>query len=145
MTSVRIVQPSDRPAALRIAGFDIQPLISGDAAQSFEVFLTTGSNGRGAAPHSHPWDETFFVLRGPVQFGMGDQEQRVEAGTLVHVPGGERHWYRFGDQEGELLSLTSGKEAEPMYRDLAQLSAEASTSDYRAVALRHGQQARPDS
>lgn len=139
-----MIGPSGRPAAMRIAGFDIQTLISGDEAQSFEVFFTSGKDGTGPAPHSHPWDETFFVIEGPVLFGVGNQEHWAGAGTLVHVPGGERHWYRFGDHNGEFLSFTSGKAAAPMYRELAGLPAEAATADYRSVAIRHGQAARPE-
>lgn len=142
MTCARIVTPSQRPAPNRVAGFDIQALISGDEAQAFEAFYTSGSNGTGPAPHCHPWDETFFVIKGPVVFGVGDQEQPIEAGTLLHVPGGERHWYRF-EVEGEFLSFTSGKQAAAMYRDLATLRADAPKSEYQAVAIRYGQQARP--
>lgn len=143
MTGSRIVEPGRRPEPMRIAGFDIQTLLSGDDAQAFEVFLTSGRDGTGPAPHSHPWDETFFVLRGPVLFGVGEREQSVNAGTLLHVPGGERHWYRFSDEEGEFLSLTSGKAAAAMYRDLAALAADSPKTEYRAVAIRHGQEARP--
>lgn len=143
MAIARIIESQQRPEAMRIAGFDIQALISGDQAQAFEVFFTTGRDGAGAAPHAHPWDETFYVIRGPVLFGIGDQEQWIAAGTLVHVAGGERHWYRFDEEEGQFLSVTSGKAAAPMYRDLAALPVEASRSDYRAVAIRHGQQALP--
>lgn len=143
MSGARIVESGARPAPMRIAGFDIRSLLSGDDAQAFEVFLTSGRDGTGPAPHAHPWDETFFVLRGPVVFGVGAREQSVEAGTLLHVPGGERHWYRFGDQEGEFLSFTSGKAAAAMYRDLAGLAPDAPKDDYRAMAIRHGQEARP--
>ena len=143
MACVRILRPEQRPEAMHVAGFDIQALISGDQAQAFEVFFTTGKDGSGAAPHAHPWDDTFFVLRGPVLCGMGEEEQWVDAGTLAPVPGGERHWYRFGDQASQFLSLTSGKAAAAMYRDLADWPDEAPRSDYRAAALRHGQQARP--
>lgn len=144
MASARIIQSSDRPVPMRVAGFDIQALISGDEAQAFEVFVTTGKDGTGPAAHSHPWDETFYVLKGPVFFGIEDQEHLIEAGTLLHVPGGERHWYRFADQEGEFLSLTSGKAAAAMYQELAGLSNAAPKSDYPAVAIRHGQTARPE-
>ena len=143
MSGARTVEPGRRPIPMRIAGFDIQTLLSGDDAQTFEVFLTSGKDRTGPGPHSHPWDETFFVLRGPIVFGVGEREQSFEAGTLVHVPGGERHWYRFGDEEGEFLSLTSGKAAAAMYQDLATVAADAPSSDYRAVAIRHGQEARP--
>ena len=144
MTAARIIESSNRPAPMRVAGFDIQALISGDEAQSFEAFYTSGTDGTGPAPHCHGWDETFFVLKGPVVFGVGDQEHPIEAGTLLHVPGGERHWWRF-EVEGEFLSFTSGKQAAAMYRELATLPAAAPKTDYRAVAIRHGQEARPDS
>lgn len=143
MPTAQILTPADRPTALRVAGFDIHALITGDDAQSFEVFFTRGQDGTGPAPHSHAWDETFFVIRGPVLFGVGDREHPIEAGTLLHVPGGERHWWRF-EVEGEFLSFTSGKEAAAMYRDLATVPADAPKTDYRAVALRHGQAARPE-
>ena len=68
MSSARIIAPADRPAPMRIAGFDIQTLISGNEAQNFEVFFTSGLDGTGPAPHCHQWDETFFVLQGPVAF-----------------------------------------------------------------------------
>jgi quercetin dioxygenase-like cupin family protein len=138
-----MVPAADRPAAMRVAGFDIQALVSGDQAQCFEAFYTSGANGTGPTPHCHPWDETFFVIKGPVVFGVGDQEHPIEAGTLLHVPGGERHWWRF-EVEGEFLSFTSGKQAAAMYQDLATVPTDAPKTDYRAVALRHGQEARPE-
>jgi hypothetical protein len=52
-----MVPAADRPAAMRVAGFDIQALVSGDQAQCFEAFYTSGANGTGPAPHCHPWDE----------------------------------------------------------------------------------------
>lgn len=143
MAAARMVPAADRPAAMRVAGFDIQALVSGDQAQCFEAFYTSGANGTGPAPHCHPWDETFFVIKGPVVFGVGDQEHPIEAGTLLHVPGGERHWWRF-EVEGEFLSFTSGNQAAAMYRDLATVPTDAPKTDYRAVALRHGQEARPE-
>jgi len=143
MAAARMVTAADRPGAMRVAGFDIQALVSGDQAQCFEAFYTSGANGTGPAPHCHPWDETFFVIKGPVVFGVGDQEHPIEAGTLLHVPGGERHWWRF-EVEGEFLSFTSGKQAAAMYRDLATVPTDAPKTDYRAVAWRHGQEARPE-
>jgi quercetin dioxygenase-like cupin family protein len=143
MAAARMVTAADRPAPMRVAGFDIQALVSGDQAQCFEAFYTSGANGTGPAPHCHPWDETFFVIKGPVVFGVGDQEHPIEAGTLLHVPGGERHWWRF-EVEGEFLSFTSGKQAAAMYRDLATVPTDAPKTDYRAVAIRHGQEARPE-
>lgn len=73
---------------------------------------------------------------------MGEEELWIDAGTLVNVSGGERRWYRFCDQEGQFLSLTSGKAAVPMYHDLADLPDDVPRSDYRAAAFRHGREER---
>jgi hypothetical protein len=57
MTAARIIESSDRPGPIRVAGFDIQTLLSGDEAQGFEASYTSGNNGTGPAPHCHHWDE----------------------------------------------------------------------------------------
>lgn len=142
MTQSLILDPLSSCPPLQIAGFDIRVLLSGNDAQAVEVFLTTGKEGTGPAPHSHPWDETFFVVRGSIVFGIGTHENSVGPGNLVHVQGGERHWYRFGDEEGEFLSFTSGKAAAAMYRELGALESNAPKTAYKAVAIRHGQESR---
>jgi quercetin dioxygenase-like cupin family protein len=48
--------------------------------------------------HSHPDDESFFILSGAIQIltqqGHGFEWLDVKAGRLVHVPGGEKHSWR---------------------------------------------------
>ena len=143
MTEPLIVPPTERAAALRIAGFDITVLASGENTQAFEVFHTVGPPGTGPGPHSHPWDETFFVLDGDVTFGVGETETVAGPGTLVHVPGGARHWYRFGPETGEFVAMTSGKAASAMYHDLAAIDT-PDRDRYVEAAARHGQQSRAE-
>ena len=47
MAAARMVPAADRPAPMRVAGFDIQALVSGDQGQCFEAFYTSGANGTG--------------------------------------------------------------------------------------------------
>ena len=140
MSSARIIAPADRPAPMRIAGFDIQTMISGDEGVNFEVFFTAGPDGTGPAPHCHQWDETFFVLQGPVAFGVGDQEQWIEAGTLLHVPGGGAALVSLWRSKGgiPLLHLRQGRQPDvPRTGRSSRRSAEARLP-------RGGNQARPD-
>ena len=141
MTDALIVPPAQRQDPMRIGGFDITLLVPGEDAQAYEVFHTVGTPGTGPGPHSHPWDETFFVLNGDVTFGVGTNETVAGPGTLLHVPGGARHWYRFGPETGEFVSITSGKQASQMYHDLAAIEA-PNPEAYLEAAARHGQQAR---
>ncbi|MNT28768.1 Cupin domain protein [compost metagenome] len=82
-------------------------LASKTATQGYEVFLQQGEEGSGPPPHSHDWDESFFITKGTVEIGYGDQAITAAAGTFVHVPAGTVHYFRFGFGGGEMISVTS--------------------------------------
>jgi len=45
-----------------------------------------GPEGSGPPPHSHPWDESFFVVKGEIDFGIDDESQtasRAEGRRLI--------------------------------------------------------------
>lgn len=105
------------PRALNIVGEQVTVLASGAQTGSYEVFHQVGSEGGGPPPHSHPWDEAFYVTRGEVAFGAGDKQAVARPGTFVHVPAGTTHWFRFGPGGGEMVSLTSRAGAAEMFAD----------------------------
>ena len=51
--------------------------------------------GQGSAPmHSHKrYEETFYLLRGSLEFFLEDRAINVGAGDFVRVPAGTRHGY----------------------------------------------------
>jgi len=59
-----ITAPEDYAPALDIVGEHVTVLASGEATGGYEIFLQRGSEGSGPPPHSHPWDESFFVVKG---------------------------------------------------------------------------------
>ncbi|MBT9460425.1 MAG: cupin domain-containing protein [Rugosibacter sp.] len=61
---------------------------------SFEVFVHDASEGAGPEPHSHPWDEAFYVADGEVDFECDGMSKKVTAGGFVHVLGGMVHAFR---------------------------------------------------
>ena len=136
--AARLIRPAERSEALHLAGVDITPLVSADQSADYEIGVISGKEGHGPPPHSHPWDETYFVLHGQVVFGVGRDEQTFEAGGLVHVPAGERHWFRF-DQPGETLVVTGGHRAFAMFKRLADVPEGSTADDYLAVALLFGE------
>src|SRR3954447_932970 len=108
MSSPLVVSAEHAPAPLKIVGEEITVLASGEQTGSYEIFRQMGPAGSGPPPHSHSWDEAFYVIDGQVLFGVGaEQETIAEPGTLVHVPGGSTHWFRFGPDGGVMLSMTS--------------------------------------
>jgi quercetin dioxygenase-like cupin family protein len=113
--AIIIDKNSVRP--LNVVGEHLTVLVSGDQTGSFEVFHQAGAEGSGPPPHSHPWDEAFYVVRGEIAFGAGDKQAIAHVGTFVHVPGGTVHWFRFGPGGGEMVSLTSREGAAKMFAE----------------------------
>lgn len=114
-----IVTPKDYAPALNIVGEHVTVLASGEATESYEIFYQHGPEGSGPPPHSHPWDESFFVTKGQIDFGIGAESTTAAPGTLVHLPAGTVHWFRFGKGGGEMLSMTSRLGASKMFADMA--------------------------
>jgi quercetin dioxygenase-like cupin family protein len=110
---------SDYPTALTVVGEQITVLASGAATGSYEIFVQEGAEGSGPEPHFHPWDESFFVLRGEVNFNVESEVPRLATpGTLVHVPAGSTHWFRWRQGGGAMLSITSREAASRMFTDI---------------------------
>ena len=113
-----VVTPADYAPPLNVVGEHITVLASGEATGSYEIFLQEGPEGSGPIPHSHPWDESFYVTRGDVDFGIGDETRTANAGTLVHLPAGTTHWFRFRPGGGAMVSMTSRLGASDMFAEM---------------------------
>lgn len=103
---------------LNVVGEQLTVLASGAQTGSYEVFRQVGPEGSGPPPHTHPWDESFYVVNGDIMFSINDHEETAVAGTLVHLPAGTKHWFRFGSGGGEMLSITSREAASRLFTDV---------------------------
>src|SRR5271170_4354973 len=112
-----VVTPTDRPRGLNVVGEQITVLADGAATGSYEIFRQAGPEGSGPPPHSHPWDEAFYVIDGEVAFGVGDKVLVANPGGFVHLPAGTAHWFRFGKGGGKMVSVTSREGASKMFTD----------------------------
>ncbi len=114
-----IVAPDRAPPPLNIVGEKVTVLASGAQTGSYEIFLQVGPEGSGPPPHNHPWDESFYVTKGEIAFGINDGAMTIAPpGTLVHLPAGTTHWFRFGKGGGEMISMTSREAASQMFTAL---------------------------
>jgi len=102
-----VVTPKDYARGLNVVGEKITVLASSDATQGYEIFLQQGDEGTGPPPHSHDWDESFYVVKGSVEIGYEDKSMMCAPGTLVHLPAGTVHYFRFGTGGGQMVSVTS--------------------------------------
>jgi quercetin dioxygenase-like cupin family protein len=104
-----VVKPGDRSAALSVVGTNVTVLVSAADSKSQQITLQSGDEGTGPPPHSHDWDESFYVTRGQVQFTCAGQTTLCDAGTFVHVPAGTIHAFAYGSGGGEMLEVTGAK------------------------------------
>ena len=81
-----VVEPKDYAPALNIVGEHVTVLASGDATEGYEIFLQRGPEGSGPPPHSHPWDESFFVIKGQIDFGIGADSRTAAPARLSIFP-----------------------------------------------------------
>jgi quercetin dioxygenase-like cupin family protein len=110
-----VVTSTNSPRPLNVVGEKITILATGDQTGGYELFLQDGAPDTGPPPHSHPWDETFYVMKGEVQFSLGEETQLASPGTLVHLPAGTVHWFKCGPQGALMLSVTSSKGASDVF------------------------------
>lgn len=101
-----VVTPTTYPRSLNVVGEKITVLASNVATQGYEIFLQHGDEGTGPPPHSHDWDESFYIVKGKVQISYGDKRITAAPGTLVHLPAGTIHSFRFCEGGGEMISVT---------------------------------------
>jgi quercetin dioxygenase-like cupin family protein len=101
-----VLRPDQHERALNVVGTKVTVLASNAATQSYGITLQCGDEGTGPPPHSHDWDEAFYVLKGEVHFQCGGEAYACGAGTLVHVPRGTVHGFSYGSGGGQMLEIT---------------------------------------
>ena len=140
-----VIESPDQAPALKIVGEAITVLASGEATGSYEVFHQRGPEGSGPPPHSHPWDESFYVVAGRIDFGIGNESTTARPGAFVHLPAGSVHWFRVGAGGGEMISLTSRLGASRMFADMAREVAPVNPDlgKLAEIAARHGMAVAP--
>jgi len=86
-----VVSPKDYDPALNVLGIQVTVLASNAKTQAYEITRQQGEKGMGAPPHSHNWDESFYVIAGEIEFTCSGKTVLCQPGTLVHVPAGTVH------------------------------------------------------
>jgi quercetin dioxygenase-like cupin family protein len=140
-TEAFVTTPDQRAAPLDVVGIAITVLAPNTRTGSYEITLQEGPEGAGPPPHSHPWDESFYVTRGSVLFSANGADHMAEPGTLVHVPAGTVHAFRFGAGGGGMVEFSgAGGQATSLFTSIAKEVPEgaADVPKLLGVMQRHG-------
>ena len=116
-----IVKPSNYQPAMNVVGTSVEVIVSDTATHGHDYTFQSGPEGAGPPPHSHDWDESFFVTKGSVEITCAGRTETCERGTLAFVPGGTIHSFSFGPDGGEMLEIAGPRGAAiQMFTDLSE-------------------------
>ena len=101
-----VLTPDQYEPALKVLGTQVTVLASNAATQCYGITLQQRDEGTGPPPHSHDWDESFYVLKGEIEFLCEGDAYMCMPGSLVHVPRGTVHGFRYGRGGGQMLEIT---------------------------------------
>lgn len=107
MSTLHIVPVADQPEPLKVLGETVTVFAGQDPGKPFEVHIQEGKRGGGPPPHTHPWDEAFYVLEGTLDLALGDETFRLAAGSFVHIPANTVHAYTNASDTTKTLAVVS--------------------------------------
>jgi len=101
-----VLTPDRRARPLNVVGTQVTVLAANATTRSYGITLQQGDEGTGPPPHSHDWDEAFYVLSGEIRFLCDGEAHVCRPGTLVHIPRGTVHGFQYGKGGGQMLEIT---------------------------------------
>jgi len=120
MATQPIVKHANDGNWLNVLGMQIKFLCtSNDVDGRYSCMLNTVPKDRGAPPHSHPWDEAFYVLKGRLELRIGDALHILETGDYALVPADQVHAFTgLSDEEGLLIAFESPGYAQDFFQEI---------------------------
>ena len=118
-TKPKIISTNDNNFDFNAIGTHVKILVNGNESNGQEFTFQRGEEGMGPPPHYHDWDESFYVLKGNIEFTSGDDTHICEPGTLVYIPGGTVHGFKFCAGGGEMMEITGkGSNSVQLFSDI---------------------------
>lgn len=96
----------------------IRKLSSIDTNGCYALAELTDTAGGGAPLHSHPWEETFYLLEGELEVQIGNQQQLCTAGSVAHVPANAVHGFKILSPVARALITIAPASAEAFYLEV---------------------------
>lgn len=135
-----VLKADQRPVALDVVGTKVTILASSTETACYGITFQKGEEGTGPPPHSHDWDEAFYVISGDVNFQCAGEHSKCPAGTLVHIPRNTVHGFNYGTGGGTMIEITSrdSTSAEMFTAFDAEIDAETDISTTLALLKENG-------
>ena len=88
-----------------------------DTSGLYAMFEMVDHAGGGAPLHSHPWEETFYILAGEIEILIEDRREVCGAGAVVHIPADVVHAFQVVSPVARALVLMAPGDVEGFYRE----------------------------
>jgi quercetin dioxygenase-like cupin family protein len=116
-----------KPKTLAAGEGDTHPLLthtlvwkvaSEDTNGHYAMFEMTDKFGGSAPVHSHPWEETFYILEGEIEIQIGNRREILSAGAVGHIPAKAVHAFKICSPIARVLLILAPASAEAFYREV---------------------------
>lgn len=106
----------------------------------YAMFEAIDTAGNGAPLHTHPWEESFYVLEGEIEMYVGEDKVIATPGSTVHVPANTLHGFKIVSAIARTLVIISPGSAEAFYEEMgAKLtSLPPDPQVFAGICSRHG-------
>jgi quercetin dioxygenase-like cupin family protein len=111
------------------------------ARGAWSVFEIEKRPGAPTPPHTHAWDEAYYILSGAVEMMLGERVFEAGAGTFVRIPPNTVHAFTGRAAPGtRLLTLLAPAGAEAFFADLDRYASSEAPDMEKVIeiAVRHG-------
>ena len=99
----------DEGRALWLLGGLYEVLVAGEDTDGKQTFMRmTAPAGTGSPPHTHPGDESLYVLAGELNVHIGDNVIAATPGSSFYVPAGTREFFEAVTDATVLVTYTPG-------------------------------------
>lgn len=90
-----------------------------DTSGNWVMYEATDTAGHGAPLHSHPWEETFYVLEGELEVQIGNRTVLAKPGTSIYFPRNVVHSFKVCSETAKVLVILPGF-ADGFYREVSE-------------------------
>jgi quercetin dioxygenase-like cupin family protein len=97
-------------------GLHIWKATAAETGGAFLLFEDVMSRGKTTPLHTHPHDETLYVLEGEILLHIDGEEQRVGTGGVAMAPRGAPHAFLVTSEAARILFLETPGSGEAFYR-----------------------------
>ena len=101
-----------------------------ETGRTFLLFEDVMSKGKTTPLHTHPVDETLYILEGEILLHIDGTDQRVGQGGMAMAPRGVPHAFLVTSEFARILFLETPGTSEAFYRG----ASEPATADLEALA-----------